>query len=341
MTWKKRRSGSLQDSRSNRQTSMENDNTNKYWTALKTEDHTDSFYKTEVWLKNTSASKSKPKNKIGIMIQYFLTHKIKFALVIFTALLLAACNMPVTQNETVGHVLSWTVENPEAGDKTIALPWVDKNSLSTNVNEDGNSKITSYNLVLTSATMEQVQSYSKELEAIPGVTMVNIMPLTEEVERPLYSKMLDDVFKIDINAKNMTDEELSAEVERQLKEGGIEVETINFKRDENNRRLFEIKMSENGKTGGFQLNINDGNQKMRIEEHRKEGNVPMEEFNIKGKSDNEIRQMIKERFKDQNLKDSDIKIIRNGEQVSVDITGGSLDGNKNTEMKMKMKFESK
>src|SRR5690606_1718377 len=109
---------------------------------------------------------------------------------------------------------------------------------------------------------------SKELESIPGVVEVNIMPLTEEVERPLYSKVLDDLFKININAKNMSDQELSAEVERQLKEGGIEVQTVNFRRDENNRRLIDIKMSEDGKPRSFQLNINDGDQKMRIEERR-------------------------------------------------------------------------
>jgi hypothetical protein len=336
MTWKTRRSESLQDSKSNKHANnMENDKMNKYWTALKKEDHSDSFYKTEMWLKNSSHSNSKPKNKTGIMIQYFLAHKVKFALVIFTALVLAACNMPVTQNETVGHVISWSVENQEAGDKTTSLPWVDKNSLSINENENADSKVISYNLVLSNSTLEQIQSYSKELGAIPGVMTVNIMPLTEEVERPLYSKMLDDVFKIDINAKNMTDQELSAEVERQLKEGGIDVQTINFRRDENNRRLIDIKMSENGQNGAFQLDINDGNQKMRIEERRKDGTEEME-FNIKGKSDEEIRQMVKDRFKDQNLQDDDIQITRTGDEVSMNIVQKNKDGNKNTEMKMKL-----
>jgi len=335
-----RRSESLQDSKNSKQINMEDEKMNTYWTALKKKDHSDSFYKTEVWLKNSSASNSKPKNKIGIMIQYFLAHKVKFALVVFTALVLAACNMPVTQNETVGHVITWSVENQEAGDKTTSLPWVDKNSLSLNENDNGDSKVISYNLILANSTMEQVQSYSKELEAIPGVLTVNLLPLTEEVERPLYSKMLDDVFKIDINAKNMTDEELSAEVERQLKEGGIDVQTINFRRDENNRRLIDIKMSENGQNDAFQLDINDGNQKMRIEERRKDGTEEIE-FNIKGKSDEEIRQMVKDRFKDQNLQDGDIQITRTGEEVSVDIVQKSKDGNQNTEMKMKMKLESK
>lgn len=335
-----RRSESLPDSKNSKQANMEDEKMNTYWAALKKEDHSDSFYKTEVWLKNSSHSNSKSKNKIGIMIQYFLAHKVKFALIIFTALVLAACNMPVTQNETVGHVITWSVENQEAGDKSTSLPWVDKNSLSVNENENGDSKIISYNLILGNSTMEQVQSYSKELEAIPGVLTVNLLPLTEEVERPLYSKMLDDVFKIDINAKNMTDEELSAEVERQLKEGGIDVQTINFRRDENNRRLIDIKMSENGKNGAFQLDINDGNQKMRIEERRKDGTEEVE-FNIKGKSDEEIRQMVKDKFKDQNLQDGDILITRTGEEVSVDIVQKSKDGNQNTEMKMKMKLQSK
>ncbi|HLT24097.1 MAG TPA: hypothetical protein VK004_03140, partial [Ignavibacteria bacterium] len=263
---------------------------NKYWNALKKDDQMNSFYKTETLLKNASGSTHTQKHKIGIMIKYILAHKAKIAVIFFTVLLLAACNMPVTQNETLGHVIRWTVDNPQAGNMSTSLGWVEKNNLSINESsKENNTSIISYNLVLTNASLEQVQAYSKELESIPGVVEVNIMPLTEEVERPLYSKVLDDLFKININAKNMSDQELSAEVERQLKEGGIEVQTVNFRRDENNRRLIDIKMSEDGKPGSFQLNINDGDQKMRIEERRHTDDQPMQEFDIKGKSDDEIR----------------------------------------------------
>ena len=335
-----RQSGSSQDSK---QKNNMDDNMNKYWSALKEEDHSDSFYKTELWLKNSSGYIPKTKNKFGLMKNYILTHKVKFALVIMTALLLAACNMPVTQNETLGHVIRWTVDTPEAIEKVKTLPWVDQNNLSVSewTTDDG-KVLTSYNLVLTNSTQDQVMAYSKELEAIQGIVTVNILPLTEEVERPLYSMMLDNVFKIDINAKNMTDAELSAEVERQLKEGGINVETVDFKRDENNHRLIDIRMSpgENNNKG-FQLNINDGDQKMKIEEMRKEGNQPIEEFDIKGKTDDQIRQMIKERFKDQNLQDSDIKITRDGEHVSVNINKSNKSSDQESNTRMNLKLETK
>lgn len=315
---------------------------NKYWNALKKDDQMNSFYKTETLLKNASGSTHTQKNKIGIMIQYILAHKAKIAVIFFTVLLLAACNMPVTQNETLGHVIRWTVDNPQAGSKSTSLGWVEKNNLSINENSEDNTSITSYNLILTNATLEQVQAYSKELESIPGVVEVNIMPLTEEVERPLYSKVLDDLFKININAKNMSDQELSAEVERQLKEGGINPTTVNFSRDENNRRKIDIVMPENGNENkAFQLNIEDGDQKTRIEERRHTDDQPVQGFDIKGKSDDEIRQMIKKRFKDQNLHDGDIKITRDGDQVSVNIVKENKDGNKDSEMKMKMELKSK
>lgn len=318
---------------------------NKYWNALKKDDQMNSFYKTEILVKNASGSTHTQKNKIGIMIHYILNHKAKIAVIFFTVLLLAACNMPVTQNETLGHIIRWTVDNPQTGNKTTSLGWVENNNLSINENGNGNSSdntsIISYNLVLTNASLEQVQAYSKELESIPGVMEVNIMPLTEEVERPLYSKVLDDLFKININAKNMSDQELSAEVERQLKEGGINPTTVNFSRDENNRRKIDIVMPENGNENkAFQLNIDDGDQKMRIEERRHTDDQPMQ-FDIKGKSDDEIRQMIKEKFKDQNLQDNEIKIDRDGNQVSVNIVKENKDGNKDSEMKMKMELKSK
>lgn len=322
------------------QTNREQENMKKYWDVLREEDHMDSFYKTEVRIKNASGSNLKQRYKFGTMIKYILNHKAKFAVILFSVILLAACNMPVTQNETLGHVLRWTVENPEAGAKTQSLQWVDKNNLSVNENSEGDAGIMSYNLVMSNSSLEDVQRYSKELESIPGVMEVNIMPLTEEIERPLYSKVLDDLFKIDINAKNMSNEELSAEVERQLKEQGIHPTTVNFTKDENNRRRVEITLPENGmQNKGFQLNIDDGDQKMKIEERRHTSENPGQEFDIKGKTDEEIRQMVKNRFKDQNLHDNEIKILRDGDKISVEIVKDNKDGNKSSEMKMKLKLK--
>jgi hypothetical protein len=315
------------------------ENMDKYWNALKDDDHSESFYKTEVRLKNASGSNLKSRKKHGTMIQYILNHKAKFAVILFSVLLLAACNMPVTQNETLGHVISWTVENPDAGTKTAALPWVDKNNLSYNENMDGNTTISSYNLILSDASLEDVQRYSKDLEAIPGVLEVKIMPLTEEVERPLYSMLLDDLLKININAKNMSDAELSAEVERQLKEGGIDATTVNFSRDENNRRKIEVTTNGERKNGGFQLNINDGNQKMHIEERTKTSPDGKPEFNFKGKTDQEIKQIVKDKFTNHNLSDNDMSIIRNNGEITVDINKKLESGKEGSEMKMKIKVK--
>ena len=311
------------------------------WSALKDEDHSDSFFKTEIWLRNISGSlhTKKPKSKVEIMKQYIISNKVKIAVVFIFALFVAACNLPVTQNETVGHIISWSVQDPKGMEKIESLPWVDKNSLSVNEDESNGVVTTSYNLVLPNSTLEEVQAYSKELGAIPEVVSVNIMPLTEEVERPLYSKMLDDVFKIDINAKNMSDEELSAEVERQLRENGIEATTVNFRRDENNRRKIDITVSPDlKKDQGFQLNIDDGDQKMHIQEMRKFGDGKTEGFDFKGKSDQEIKDMIKERFKEQNLQDSDIIVKRDGEKTTVEIAKENSNGNKKQETNMKIEL---
>ena len=132
--------------------------------ALKSEDYTGSFNRVETWLKNKTEEKqtrNKERNLVK-MKNYFFSHTIRIAYaVIFLAVIAAACNMPVTQHETVGHVLAWTVP----ADKTTALTqieglsWIDKSKMTVNENNDNGKSETLYTLTLPGSTEEQINAY--------------------------------------------------------------------------------------------------------------------------------------------------------------------------------------
>ena len=112
----------------------------RYFTALKSADYSDSFPKVESWLykTNTQMENQMKERKLKKMKQYFLANKLRLAYpIIFLAILIAACSMPVTQTETAGNMMTWTIskDNTDAQNKINLLPWLK----SANVNENENT----------------------------------------------------------------------------------------------------------------------------------------------------------------------------------------------------------
>ena len=99
----------------------------EYWSSLKKNDYDSSFREIKSWIRDVTSQKSilKPKRKLEIMKYFIIANKFKFATVILAAVLIYACNLPVTQEKTVGHVLSWTVDgnDNEAVHKIEKLKW--------------------------------------------------------------------------------------------------------------------------------------------------------------------------------------------------------------------------
>jgi len=308
---------------SNQKNKAGNKISENYMSALKSEDYTDSFNRVEIWLKNKTEeqlTRNKERNLVK-MKNYFFSHKIRIAYaVIFLAVIVAACNMPVTQHETVGHVLAWTVpaDNTTAFSQIEKLSWIDKSKMTVNENEDNGNSETLYTLTLPGSTEEQVNAYSKDLENIAGITSIKILLLNEDVKRPLYSAALHKFFRIDIDATNMSDAELQQEVTNKLKEAGIERPEVEIKTDENGNRRFLMKISEEqmkNSPHNLEVRINDSNN----EEVLKMVHNNLDADKLKGKNDREIRDYVKKQNPDLNLQDNEIKIIREGENVKVEV----------------------
>lgn len=311
-----------QSSSSERSKQSNHNNIDKYFDTIRRENYNDTFPVMEEWLRsNTNLSTKKSERKYFNMKNYFAANKFKLA---YTFLILtfvvAACNYPVTQHENIGNVFTWNVDadNQDANSKTENLCIKSQGGYTVNIRNINGKDVMQYNLVMQNSNEDKANELKKSLEEIPGVTSINIMPLIESVERPVFSAALHEIFKIDITATNMSDQQLADEVTRQLKSAGVENAQVSFERDSQGQRLFKVLIPDQSekKEGGFDMIITDGNNVNRIKEVRKIG---PDHSRFKGKTDSEIKQIVKEDFKEKNLTDDQIEIIRDGDNVKVQV----------------------
>lgn len=304
-----------------------------YFDELKNENYDDTFPLTEAWLKTVNTNllnleNKKSERKFINMKNYFAANKFKLAYTfLILAFVVAACNYPVTQQESAGDVLKWTVskDNTDAINKIEKLDWFKTGEFNVNEENINGKDVVNFSLVIPKEDHANVSVYKSQLEAI-GVSGVNLIPLNETVKRPVYAALLNDLFKIDINATNMSDAELENEITAQLKNAGIEVAQIDFKSDKEGRRILKVVIPDGQikKDGGFDMTIKDGNKVTKMKEVRKTGNGDPDRF--KGKSDEEIKKMVREDMQLPDLKDDQIEVIRKDGNVMIKIKKSDVKG---------------
>lgn len=321
-----KQSGSFQRSKESR------DNPGKYFDEIRKESFEDTFPATEFWLRKTSTnlSNQKTERKFSHMKKYFAANKLKLAYTfLILAFVIAACNYPVVQEESAGDVLKWTVpaENTETINKIANMDWFKNGEFNYNSNVSDGKEILSYSFVVPKDDHAKANQYMQMLENA-GVSTVEIVGINEPVKRPLYSAVLNNLFEININATNMSNEEVTAEVREQLRQAGIENPDISFETDKEGKRHLRLFIPENQlkKDGGFDMMIKDGNSVMKLKEVRKEGG-PGEENKFKGKSDSEIKKMVMEDMKELGLTEDEIEVIREGDAVKIKVNKKDVKGN--------------
>lgn len=289
---------------------------------LKEKKYNESFERTSIWLFDSQNKllKSKNKRRFIIMKEYFLKHKIQFAVTILLAILIAACNMPVTQNDTVGYVLSWTAPNSSSAAVTESLSklnWYKNSNVTMDVKNYNGTEITEYKLIVQSSDDKTVLSYKNDLEKIKELSSLKIVPLNESVSRPVYSAALHSFFKIDINANKMSDEQVQVEIKRQLEEAGYTDMDISYKKDETGKTRLDMKLKEGFKTDknkNIEVNVEDNNGHQVVKMKTMKPDVDFSKM-----TDEEIRTYVKEKNKEDNLSDKDIRITRKGSNVNIQI----------------------
>lgn len=293
--------------------------------AIRQEDHSSTFSKTSDWLFKAGIKMENQKHlnerNIYRMKNFFLAHKLRLVYtIILLAVIVGACNMPVTQTETAGTIISLTVpaENTDFAQKLNSLDWIRSAQVSSNENTDNGVKQTFYNIMLPNANEEQAKQYAKQIEALGEITTIRIKPINYDVKRPLYSAALHDFFSVDINASGMSDDELKKEMETKLKEQGVDMKFSVTTSPEGRREIKvqnEGKIDANKEPQSFEMNIEDNNGQEKIKMLTKKADPKR----FEGKTDKEIRDMVRNDLGNQELKDSDIIISRKGGKVQVKV----------------------
>ncbi len=152
--------------------------------AVKKEDYSGTYPAIENWLYKTNIQLSNQKylneRKLHKMKNFFFANKLRLVYTIVALLLvIGACNMPVTQTESAGQMITLVVpkENNDFAEKMNALPWIKNAQVSSNENTDNGKQQILYRIVLPNTTEEQVKNYSKELESIGGLSTIKITPM--------------------------------------------------------------------------------------------------------------------------------------------------------------------
>ena len=306
----------------------ENKNLEHHLNQLKQENYDSTFPEVESWIYKTSVNLQNNYNLINSnerllhkMKNFFFGTKLRLVYTIIAfVVLIGACNMPVTQTETAGQMITLAVNKSDNdfASKMQNLPWIKTAQVTSNENVNNGVEQIVYRIVLPNATEEQVRAYSKELEAIGNISTIKITPMDYDVKRPLYSAALHDFFSINIDATGMSDDELKAEIESKLKEQGVDMK-FQFKTGPDGRR--EIRMEQDGKIDvnnepkSFEMNIEDNNGREKIKLMTKKADPKQ----FEGKTDEQIREMVKKDFGYENIIDSDIIIERKDGKVQVKI----------------------
>jgi hypothetical protein len=323
-------SGSYQRSEQNAENSSADKKLDQHFGELKAENYSGSFEEVENWLYRKAIEMNSEKipvkeRKLSGLRNFFFASKQRLAYTIVALLVLVgACNMPVTQTESAGQMITLTVAKadlPGFSEKLNELPWIKNSQVRQNENVNNGEEQVLFTIVLPNTTEEQVKEYAKEVESIGNISTIRIMPMDYDVKRPLYSAALDRFFSIKIDATGMSDEELQAEVERKLHEQGVDM-FIRFKTSpEGTREVIQMELHGNGNENQnsepkqYEINIDDKDGREKIKLMQKKGDPNQ----FKGKTDSEIRQMIREESGNKDLKDEQIKITRDGEKIQVKV----------------------
>jgi hypothetical protein len=198
----------------------------KYFDSIKNENNKESFTEFENWLRREAVFSEtvRPKSKFTFLKYVFSEGRLKFAY-LFVILIFAGItsNFSVTRTETVGNIMSWTVDKQKQDviKKIDNLDWIDKSQLVVDVSNNDGTDVLTYKMIVQNSTKEEIEKYKNELENISDVHSIKIIPISEPVKQPLYAVALEKVFQYDYNKNSVNPDDIRNNVFEQLKIAGL------------------------------------------------------------------------------------------------------------------------
>lgn len=287
----------------------------KYWDKIRQEKYDGSFDRVSKSLLEKNLIKEKRSKPV--MKQFILTHKYKFVFAVVLAFVFAACNYPVTQEKTVGYAMQWSAEKQDeaaVNDAINNLSWLKNANLNVNENNNNGKVVLEFSTVLQGIDENAVLKYKADLEKISAVKSVKIVPLTESITRPVYSAALYSFFRVDISSKGKSDEEVRAEIEKQLRDNGFNNANVFYEKVGEHKRLM-VKIPDDGSMKGKSMEV-------RVDGDGKEEVVKMKTMKGSGIDASMSDEDIKRKIIEENgleVKPEDIKITRENGKIKVEV----------------------
>lgn len=198
----------------------------KYFDSIRKESFKESFNDVGNWLRReaANASSSPAKKNYAFFRFVFSEGRMKFAY-LFIILILAGItsNFSVTRTETVGSVMSWTIDKQktDAIKKIDNLDWIDKSQLVVEESKTDNGTVLTYKMLMPSANTNEIESYKTQLANIKEIMTIDVQPISEPVKQPLYAVAMEKIFNYDYDMNNISPEEIKNSVYEQLKYAGL------------------------------------------------------------------------------------------------------------------------
>jgi hypothetical protein len=288
----------------------------KYWDKIRQEKYDGTFERTtKALLRNQTLNPQGQTRRKTKMKSFILAHKYKIIIAVFLALIVGACNYPVTQENIVGYAIAWTTkaENQKmVTESTKNFSWAKNSAININIKNTGSGDFAEFNIILQGIDEKTAIIYKTDLEKIKQINSVKILPLKESITRPVYAAALYTFFRVDISSKGKSEAEVKTEIEKQLRDNGFENPIVTFDNVEGKQRLM-IKFPENTDMSGK-------NMEVRVNGDGKEEVVKMKTMKgiiDKNMTDEEIKRKVIE--DNGELKPEDIKIIRDGDKIKVEV----------------------
>lgn len=221
---------------------------------LKNKKHDSSFENLGEWVNQNTSKPKKMKTFYKIAASFVLT-----------AFVLIACSIPVQHEEEIGFMIKGISSNPES--ELIENMKKAKESFGNQVGMsfsvihiDGESSKSSGEIILLLPHADENEARTKmqKLDALFGFETIDLHPIEENVEEPLYKAALS---KINIKfGDSLSDEVIVEQFNKALHENTSLSGNAEFKKDKNGNKVFELVITEESlKESGNLLNGIDPN----------------------------------------------------------------------------------
>ena len=213
-------------------------NLSEAFNQLKNKKHDSSFENLGEWVNQNTSKPKKMKTFYKIAASFVLT-----------AFVLIACSIPVQQEEEIGFMIKGISSNPES--ELMENMTKAKGSFGNQVvmsylvtEENGEAPTHKGEVILLLPNADEVEARLKmeQLNSTFNFDTIDLMPIEEEVEKPLYEAALS---KININFGAEIPEEVIVErFNKMLQEKSNVSGKASLTKDENGNKVVEIVMEE-------------------------------------------------------------------------------------------------